>query len=154
MTIHRVADADYGEPGYYHVTTVTAGRKAALAHLSSHGALPTTIGNVVLEHWKQLPIHWPWLTCVAFSLMPDHVHCIVSWATRPPGRVKLGHVVGGFKAGVTRAAREGRLLRADEVLWQRGYDVRFLKSERRLRIAVQYVEDNWRREWARAQRPQ
>ena len=148
MTIRRIADADYSAPGYYLITAVSTQRLPAFGELRSDGVHPSRLGEVILDEWRQIPLHWPWLDAKAFALMPDHVHFVVGWTTRPVQcRIDVGNIVGAFKAGVTRSARRLQIVRANELVWQRSYDVRFLKSQTRLDRAVEYVDQNWMVAW-------
>ncbi len=150
MTIQRLRTFDYAAPGYYLITAVTAARRPILGRITANGIIASNVGNVVTEAWNMLSERRPWLSCVAFTLMPDHVHGVLGWDAMPVNsREKLWHIVGSFKSGATHLARTRRYLFRADLLWQRSFDVRVLQSERRRRIAVRYVEDNWRREWQR-----
>ncbi len=81
--------------------------------------------------------------------MPDHVHLIVGWERVPAGRPgEVWHLVGGFKADATRAARSVEPVKANQLLWQRSFDVRFITDPIRLRNALNYVAANAERAWA------
>jgi len=110
--------------------------------------VPSQLGQIVCDAWDLIPRERPWILPVAFALMPNHVHGILSVSHAPADRpTPIWNVVGSFKANATRKARRTQALRQNETMWQRSFDVRFLQSERRLQTAFRYVEENWKREW-------
>lgn len=63
----------------------------------------------------------PWMQWKEYAIMPDHFHALIAVQG---GYGKLGDVVGGFKAGVTRSLRRrGGIVPAlnEMSLWQRNY---------------------------------
>src|SRR5690606_24146971 len=100
--------------------------------------------------WQHIPLHRPWISTGAFVIMPDHWHGMLWWHTVPPDRHgHLSIIVNGVKAEATRLARERGVLRCDEKLWMRSYDVRFLNSNKAIEHGERYVLDNPRRAWLR-----
>lgn len=149
-TARRIPGIDYSAPGCYFVTIVTAARRPRLGAVGPDGMRPTPIGKLVVEAWNHTGHRRPWVSTPAYCLMPDHCHGLVAWERRPdrPSQT-ISVIVNGFKAEATRLARRARLLRSDEMLWQRSFDVRLLVSDASIERAARYIEENPRRAWVR-----
>ncbi len=130
-------------PAYHLITTVTYGRHGLLASTNRSGSPLSPIGEIVATAWDLIPIHRPWISLGVSVVMPDHFHGILHWTEVPPGRAgSLSRIVGGFKAEATRLARATGALGQEERLWEKGFDVRFLTTPRRLATAEAYIRDN------------
>ncbi len=149
-TPRRIPGLNYGAPGCYFVTIVTAARRPRLGILEPSGVRPSAIGHMVLEAWDRVGVRRPWVSTLAFCIMPDHCHGLLAWARTPERRGQtISLIVNGFKAEATRLARRNRLLRGDEMLWQRSFDVRMLTTDRAVERASRYIADNPVRAWIR-----
>ncbi len=149
----RLAGVDYGAPGHYLITVVTAVRLRRLGTLGASGVLLSGIGECVAEAWANVGRRRPWVSTGAFVIMPDPVHGIVSWDRVPQNRSsKIWLVVNGFKGEATRLARQRRLLRSSENLWLPSYDVRLLLGRFSVARATAYIENNPAKAWRRKQR--
>ncbi len=130
-------------PAYHLITTVTYRRHGLLASTNLSGSRLSPIGEIVAAAWELIPTHRPWISLGLSVVMPDHFHGILHWTEVPPGRAgSLSRVVGGFKAEATRLARASGHLGQEERLWQKGFDVRFLTTPRRLAMAEGYIRGN------------
>ena len=75
--------------------------------------------------------------------MPDHVHLIVGWERVPENRLgTIFAIVGTVKSDVTRITRRTAAVYPGQAVWQRSFDVRFLRHQARLNTAVEYVNTN------------
>ena len=54
----------------------------------------------------------------------------------------LGHVIGSYKAGVTRLARQHQILDDTTGMWQGRYHDHIIRDERSLDQLRRYVEQN------------
>lgn len=144
----RIAAADYAAPGWYLITVVTADRRPLLGRLHAGGVSMSRIGHRVATAIENISHNRPWVSCIGSAIMPDHVHLIVGWQRVPDGRPgEVWHLVGGFKADVTRAARSANLIAANQILWQQSFDARFISDPIRLRTALNYIATNAERAW-------
>lgn len=102
---------DYYGRHIYMLTLAVEGRKAILGKLVGNirdednppRIELSPLGKAVQECWKSIPKYHPEATCLAFQIMPDHLHGIlfVEHATDK----HLGQIVSGFKAGCNKAYR-------------------------------------------------
>lgn len=147
---HRLPEMDYAAPGCYFVTVVTADRRALLGRIQGGRIFPSPIGRAVEAAWMAIPTFRPWVRLGTFTLMPDHIHGMLSWLTVPRDREgSLSVVMNGMKCDATRRARTAGLLRADERLWQRSFDVRFVLSRTGSIRVHHYILNNPRKAWAK-----
>jgi len=106
----------------YFVTMCVKDRRNVLARPEIFEAIKTAISQ--LRKWHVL----------AFVVMPDHVHCVVS----PVDDRSLS--VGDFSHGFKRVLRKG--LDSQPWEWQRGCFDRLLRSDENLRSKWIYVKNN------------
>ncbi len=140
---------DYAAPGCYFVTIVTAYRRPLLGRIRNAALIPSPIGVAVEAAWLAIPFFRPWITLGTFTLMPNHIHGVLSWRRVPRDRNgSLSVVMNGMKADATRRARAARLLQPEERLWQRSFDVRFILSRKGSERVHRYILNNPRRAWA------
>lgn len=72
---------------------------------SNHAHLqPSPLGEAVYnDELKKISAHYPMVRVWHFCLMPDHIHMIIRVDGKMPPKKHLGHVVGAFKGGISRA---------------------------------------------------
>ena len=94
-------------------------------------------GEAVMREWRDIAAHHPEVKPLFMQVMPDHVHFILQ-VLRPMAK-PLGNVIGGFKAGSSKAAigRPG--------LWAEGFQDTILFHEGQLDAMFRYLRDNPRR---------
>ena len=90
-----------------------------------------------MREWRNIAAFHPEAKPLFMQVMPDHVHFILQ-ITRPLAK-PLGNLVGGFKAGSSKAAigRPG--------LWAEGFQDTILFHEGQLDSMFRYLRDNPRR---------
>ncbi len=160
----RLHGFDYGAPGAYFVTICAFGRGAVFGLVRDGELVPNRLGILVRRHLSELPARFPSLRLDEHIVMPDHVHAVVvlpgagsmvaararATATarararataraRQASPLRLGTVIGSFKAGVSRVA--GRRV------WQRGYYDHIVRDEEDLDRIREYIATNparWR----------
>ncbi len=139
----RLLHHDYSAPGWYSVTLVVEGRRSILGRVRREFAQLSPLGKVVHLAWDSVSVRWPWVQCRQMVIMPDHVHALVGWQSRPEGRdVTLGRFVGRFKAEAINQAVAARLLPSWDRLWQEGFWDRVIRSARELDRVERYVRQN------------
>ncbi len=109
------------------------------------------LGALVDRHILALPNRRPRFGIEEHIVMPNHVHMVILLAhSRGAHEIvegtlednSVGSVIGGFKSGVTRAARAQGLASRDAPVWQRGFHEAVLRTEQSVVDACRYVERN------------
>ncbi len=106
---------DYSQEGIYMMTMVTAGRRSLFGHLegfskASRGSYDaprlvfSPLGKRILEEEvPKITEHYPMVKVWRVAMMPDHIHLLLRVDAPLPKGKHLGAVLGGFKAGCSRA---------------------------------------------------
>ena len=106
---------DYASRCVYLVTMTTEGRRPLLGTLVGRADAPTgsadaphvvltPLGERVRQAWMNNETYYPGVRVLATMVMPDHLHGILFF--KEAGKVDLGKVIRGFKAGCNKAYRE------------------------------------------------
>ena len=95
------------------------------------------VGNAVLREWQSIGNHHPEVKPLFMQVMPDHVHGILR--VLKPMAKPLGNVIGGFKAGSSKAAI------GSGGLWAPGFQDSILFRDGQLEAMFEYLRDNPRR---------
>ena len=143
--LRRCNDWDYRQPCIYQITLVLANRASkALGRLvmpsgSAESAKIelSQVGNAVLREWQSIGNHHPEVKPLFMQVMPDHVHGILR--VLKPMAKPLGNVIGGFKAGSSKAAI------GSGGLWAPGFQDSILFRDGQLEAMFEYIRDNPRR---------
>ncbi len=169
----RGIDHDYTRRGTYLLTLVVEGRRPLLAAVSGTSSEPrvtlTALGTSVRDEWLGIGRYYPQVECIGLQLMPDHLHAILQVKEQLP--CHLSTVVRGIKTGCGRAYRRlfptyaatqsqqttaappsqqttgSRSGSHPEhgLLFEPGYNDRFLKDKGQLETWKHYLADNPRR---------
>jgi len=167
---------DYSDYGTYLITMVTLDRLPFLGTLCgttrSDGPAPyidpSPLGRQILD--KEIPAisrHCPLVEVWDRCLMPDHLHMIVRVKGKLPAGKSLGSVIGGFKAGCSKAwwALTGLTPAADAAgtgtvpahglpsLFEKGYNNRILMRDGQLQHWKGYIAQNAYRRMFRQEHP-
>lgn len=106
---------DYSQEGIYMMTLVTAGRRSLFGHLEGVSKAPrgsydaprlvfSLLGKCILEEEvPKITEHYPMVKVWRVAMMPDHIHLLLRVDAPLPKGKHLGAVLGGFKAGCSRA---------------------------------------------------
>jgi putative transposase len=129
---------DYSARGWYFVTFCTRNRVCYLGDVVDQKALLSRAGLIAEEKIRELSRHYPNVSIDCFVIMPNHVHAIIalegqhslSPATADGAgpvstarySTKLGDVVGGFKASVSRECNANGIL---DFAWQERFMTAF-----------------------------
>jgi putative transposase len=144
----RLDGYDYANAGAYLVTVCTRGRRCTLGHIEEDRVALSGTGTIVHRQIAALPLRFVQVHVDAFVVMPNHVHVLlvldgrarqasplcIGRRSRQASPVRLGGIVGAFKAGSSREA--GR------PLWQRGYHDHVVRDEDDLARVRTYIETN------------
>jgi putative transposase len=149
----RLQGYDYTQEGLYFITICTNQRQMLFGDVVDGEMILNSLGQLAHIELQTLPQHRPNIDIDAFVIMPNHVHAIIvileslnTTSKSLTSTGSLGAIVGGYKSGVTRKARQQGLV--DEgVLWQERYHDAIIRNEQQYRHIALYVEQNPQR-WA------
>jgi putative transposase len=147
----RLKNYDYSQSGAYFVTICTEGRQHLFGEVENSAMQISQTGQLCIEHWDDLPKHFPSIELDGFVVMPNHVHGILlltehpvgttsMQSARPTKRPKLGTVIATYKAAVTRHVHRLNLLEGQ--IWQDRYNDHIIRNERSLNYVRNYVATN------------
>ena len=149
----RLPGYDYTSPGAYFVTLCVRDRRRLLARVRGGAVQLTDLGALVRDDLLNVPSIRPEIDIDEYIVMPDHLHVIIAMGPRcerRPGLPRpsaslqsgsLGELIGQFKAGVTRRARE-LLGWGSREIWQRNYYEVIIRGPRHLEQVRQYIRAN------------
>lgn len=106
--LHRCWEWDYRERGIYLVTLTAFEHRPIFGELIGGEAKPeirrSELGEIVARCWAEIPKRYSNVELLASMVMPDHFHGVlfVTALQKKP----LGAIIRGFKAGVTKAAKD------------------------------------------------
>lgn len=159
----RLPGFNYGSIGKYFIT-ICSHRKTHLFGVILHGEMQLNeLGLAVQRCWQALPSHFPHVELDQFVIMPNHIHGIISivsthieaekakdisplrkqLAVRGTSKT-LGSIVRGFKAGVTKWARQNMDIC---MVWQRNYYDHIIRNDADYLRLAEYIITNpqrWR----------
>jgi putative transposase len=146
----RLQGYDYSQSGSYFVTICTYERLHRFGRIEDGQMILNDLGRVVEDALIDLPTLWNTIEIDSFVIMPNHLHAIITLsatAVKPPQlrTPTLGQIIGAFKAGITRTAREHNLLLVDtesERLWQGRYHDHIIRDERTFNKIQTYIAEN------------
>ena len=73
----RLPGYDYASPGAYFVTIVTYRHACLFGKIQNDEMQLTNLGQIVEEHWRVIPEHFPNVELGTFVVMPNHIHGII-----------------------------------------------------------------------------
>lgn len=73
----RASFWDYGWNGHYFITICTKDKKHYFGKISDGKMHLSTIGEIALEIWKEIPGTFPYAKLDSFVVMPNHIHGII-----------------------------------------------------------------------------
>lgn len=114
------------------------------------------LGEIAEQELKLISQRWPHIELDLFTIMPNHVHAIIvifdvesvetaflPSAISPSKQPILGHVIGSYKAGVTRVARQQRLIKDNQLIWQERFIIRNEEGLNHIRNYVLHNPKIW-----------
>ena len=148
----RLKEYDYSNAGAYFITIVSFKRINIFGSINDGHVQLNQIGEIVENTWREIPIHFPYVTLDSFVIMPNHVHGILNIVgathvsplqTNTPKRKSqpLGVIVGSFKSAATRRIHRSGLLKQKHV-WQRNYYEHIIRDDEDFRKISDYIELN------------
>lgn len=141
----RFKDYDYSQDGAYFVIVCAHLRQCHFGTIEADTMQFTALGEVAERELQLVPQRWSTVDVDLFVVMPNHVHVIVLLWGHGDSISKqrtLGHVMGSYKAGVTRLARLQGLIDEGYPLWQERFHDHIIRSEYELNRIQEYVLHN------------
>lgn len=136
----RLKNYDYSLAGGYFVTICTDAKKHCFGNITDSMMLLSELGQIAHHHWLKTPEFFPTVQLSDYIVMPNHVHLILFLSESHNKLTKLGHIIGNYKAGVTRRARLE--LDYSETIWQSSYHEHLIRNEADLNRIREYVQTN------------
>jgi putative transposase len=141
----RLAGNDYAV-GTYFITICSYNRQNTFGNIFNGSATYSSLGCLVTDHWRKIVSHYCNVSLGAFVTMPNHFHGIVgfhkpSQVDLPPSR-GLNRLVGLFKSGVTRQAKELGLVAIDASIFQPRFYDHAIRHELALDQITNYIANN------------
>jgi len=141
------------------VTICTRERRYSPGHENGGEIVLKRAGEIAAENIRQIGSHYENVTIDRFVIMPNHVHAIiviegrhpfspdstkieiasVPHATGKPRAKSLGDVVGGYKAGVSRACRLAGIV---DFEWQERFYDHILRTNASVNAVRSYIDNN------------
>jgi putative transposase len=153
----RLPNYDYTQAGAYFITLVTNNREYLFGEVDHSQMHLSSIGNVVQEVWKSIPIHFPHATENHFVIMPNHIHGIIIVGARRavplptniqifeqfgrPVKGSIPTIIRSFKSEATRRVNILRQTPGGK-LWQRNYYEHIIRNEEEFQSVVDYILTN------------
>lgn len=145
------------QSGDYFITICTKDRKCLFGRVTDGEMRLSNIGRIASEEWVSIPKHYENLRLDSFQLMPNHLHGIITILDRKQGTTaqrgqrervfgkpisnSLSTIVGSYKAGVTRRARQEGYI-TDEIIWQPRFFDRIIRDDVSHYFIRLYIELN------------
>ena len=124
---HRLRAGRFSEPGRTYLLTTTVQRREPLFREFALGRL--LIAELRAAHEQG------WVSSLAWVVMPDHLHWLVTLQTHP-----LDAVMRRIKSNSSRLIN--RRLGREGPVWQDGYHDRALRRDEDLQVAARYIVAN------------
>ena len=168
----RLKDYDYSQSGLYFITICTANKYCLLGTDSEYSVNLSNIGEIARDCWLEIPSHFNNAKLDEFVVMPNHIHGIIVLTdneekraenfqplqshkqnvgvqyiepTLPHNRFQhitpksLGSIIRSYKAAVTRQCHKDKIC---EIVWQKNYYERIIRSEKELNCLREYIANN------------
>ena len=124
--------------GVYFVTICTRNHIHYFGEISDGQMRLSSMGEIVCANIMDIPFHVSNVDIPLYAVMPNHVHLVVAISGVEKGTTTLGSVIRGFKAGVTKRAKENHF----SFQWQSRYYDRIVRSQEELNRIGEYITNN------------
>ena len=139
---NRLADYDYSQNGAYFVTICTQYKRCVFGTVQDGPDEPAMhmneTGLTVERVIQTIPLHYPTVELSGYSVMPNHVHLLLSFGTSEQNP-SLSALINQFKGTVTKTL--------GMPVWQKGFHDRVVRDLAEFRQIGEYIEHNpakWR----------
>ena len=128
----RLPDFDYSSTNYYFITICTHEKQCIFGGLNRLNDL----GKIAAQDIADLPRHYTGVSVDCYVVMPNHIHAII---VLEHCGIPLDKIVGQYKAGVTRKAKD---LLFGQPLWQRSFHDHVIRNQSSYEKIWNYVTHN------------
>ena len=168
----RLKDYDYSQSGLYFITICTANNRCLFCNAPADTLNHSHVGNIARDCWLEIPIHFKNVKLDEFVVMPNHIHGIIGLTDEEQRRAEnfqplqlhkqnvgvqyiepslsrnrfqhltpksIGSIIRSYKAAVTRQCRKDEIC---EIVWQRNFYERIIRSEKELNCLREYIANN------------
>jgi REP element-mobilizing transposase RayT len=98
---------DYAEPGDYFVTVCVRNRDPLLGTVDGQKVVLSAMGLIVRQEWTDIPERFPMVRLDEFTIMPNHVHGIITIVGAPLAGARPVDQPGGVDLANSDATRSG-----------------------------------------------
>ena len=98
---------DYGAPGDYFVTVCVRNRDPLLGGIEGEAMVLSEMGLIVQEEWQVLPERFPTVHLDELTIMPNHLHGIITLVGAPLAGARPVDQPGGVIRGHSQTSRCG-----------------------------------------------
>ena len=98
---------DYAEPGDYFVTVCVRNREPLLGAVEGQKVVLSAMGLIVRREWIDIPERFPTVRLDEFTIMPNHVHGIITIVGVPLAGTRRVDQAHGVDCGDSDATRCG-----------------------------------------------
>lgn len=157
----RLPRYDYTQPGDYFITICAASRQCIFGEITAKESRlsASPIGELVIDSWESIPLHFPSVILDEYVLMPNHLHGILKITecleigTRDPAMTtkvedygkpvprSIPTIIRSFKSIVSRRVIDYGL-GIGRPVWQRNYYEHVVRSELDLGEIRKYISEN------------
>ena len=156
----RLSGHSYSQDGAYFVTVVTRERMTLFGDVIDGDMRLNDTGRMISQLWEWLETRYPYVRLDEYVVMPNHLHGVIVLGdldaggsrTAPTGvvngnrvdtarRKPLGRLVGAFKTVTTKQANLAKGT-PGQVLWQRNFYERIIRSDQEWNRIREYIANN------------
>ena len=134
---NRLEAYDYTQGGAYHIVLCTEGRKCVFSQVYEGADTQQLrlypLGQMVEQAILAIPVHYPTVEIVRYSVMPNHVHLLLRLSTEQENP-SVSWIINQLKGAVTK--------KAGTKIWQKGFYDQVIRSEADFQAAGEYIEYN------------
>jgi putative transposase len=135
---------DYSR-GTFFVTICAYNRAHLFGNIAGGHMTMSPLGYLLADHWRKIPSHYGNVSLDISVVMPNHLHGVLTQHSRckddRPSAKDLGSIIGSFKSGVSRQARQMQILPNGLVFQSRFWD-HAIRHERALERVREYIQNN------------
>jgi REP element-mobilizing transposase RayT len=139
----RLKDYDYSNAGAYFVTICAQNMECFFGEIRNGDMELNPYGSIVKNCWKDLINHYSYVELDALTIMPNHIHGIITIPapTRTQKNHGLSEIVRALKTFSSRKINKLRN-RKGVSIWQRNYYEHIIRNEKEMNKIREYIINN------------
>ncbi|MFH1855633.1 MAG: transposase [Candidatus Omnitrophota bacterium] len=158
---NRLTEYDYSQTGYYFVTICSKNKQNIFGKINNKfvGALLacarndsvkielTEIGQIIDNHWYDIPNQYDNIDVDEFIIMPNHIHgiLIINKRAQASSAPTISKIIRSFKSKITMEYLKyinQNNLNVSGKIWQRSFYDHVIRNEKSLQNIREYVLNN------------